>query len=130
MKKIKIILIVGLLSCMHFFATAQEKSSWKELDNFHSIMSKTFHPSEEGNLNPLKEKSDSLVILAQQWKAALIPAGYKLAETEKGIKKLTKKCVALNTAVKNHIDDAALTTMLKEAHEAFHYIVEECKDHK
>ena len=52
---------------MPFVVTAQEKSDWKEMQNFHSLISATFHPSEEGNLKPLKAKSDSLLLAAKTW---------------------------------------------------------------
>lgn len=129
MKKFRLFLIVALFAGINLGASAQEKSTWIEQDNFHGIMSKTFHPSEEGNLNPLKLKSDSLVIIAKQWKVASIPATYKSIETAEAIAKLLKQCKAINGAVKEGKADSVLTTMIKEAHDTFHYIVGECKKH-
>lgn len=123
MKKILLYLVMAL----PFVITAQEKSDWKEMSNFHTLMSTSFHPSEEGNLKPVKAKSDSLLMAAKLWKASRVPAGYKHKETSETLVKLVKQLSELNTAVKAGKNDAALKGMIKEAHEIFHDIVEKCK---
>lgn len=123
MKKILICLVMAL----PFALSAQEKSGWKEQNVFHDLMSHTFHPSENGNLKPLKAKADSLVWSAKQWKASAIPSDFKPKETAEQLTKLVKQCVAIQSAVKAKKDDAALTAMIKEAHETFHTVVKECK---
>ncbi|MEY2902081.1 MAG: hypothetical protein RLY89_1187 [Bacteroidota bacterium] len=122
-------MLLALLCSFGLAVSAQEKTTWKEQEQFHGIMSKTFHPSEEGNFKPLKEKSDSLVIVAKQWKAAKIPAGYKPKETAESIAKLLKQCETVNAAVKSNKDEKTLGSLMFEAHETFHYIVGECKTH-
>ncbi len=129
MNKIKSVLLTSMLLLGVVISNAQEKTTWKEQGQFHGIMSKTFHPSEEGNLTPLKEKSDSLVIVAKTWKAAPIPEGYKPKETSESLTKLVKQCEGIEAAVKAKKDDKALASMIKEAHDTFHYIVGECKTH-
>ena len=123
MKKILLYLVMAV----PFVVTAQEKSDWKEMSNFHTLMSTSFHPSEEGNLKPVKAKSDSLLMAAKLWKASNVPAGYKPKETSETLVKLVKQLSELNTAVKAGKNDAALKGMIKEAHEIFHDIVEKCK---
>ena len=123
MKKILLYLVMAV----PFVVTAQEKSDWKEMSNFHTLMSTSFHPSEEGNLKPVKAKSDSLLMAARLWKASKVPAGYKPKETSETLAKLVKQLGELNTAVKAGKNDAALKGMIKEAHEIFHDIVEKCK---
>ena len=113
-----------------FALTAQEKSDWKEMNNFHTLMSTSFHPSEEGNLKPVKAKSDSLLMAAKIWKSSKVPAGYKPKETSETLSKLIKQLAELNTAVKAGKDDATLKGMIKDAHEIFHDIVEKCRDGK
>ena len=128
MKAPKMILL-ALLCSFGLAVSAQDNTSRKEQEQFHGIMSKTFHPTEEGNFKPLKAKSDSLVIIAKQWKAAKIPAGYKPKETAESIAKLLKQCETVNAAVKSNKDDKTLGALMFEAHETFHYIVGECKTH-
>ena len=123
MKKILLYLVMAV----PFVVTAQEKSDWKEMSNFHTLMSTSFHPSEEGNLKPVKAKSDSLLMAAKLWKASKVPAGYKPKETSETLAKLVKQLGELNTAVKAGKNDDALKGMIKEAHEIFHDIVEKCK---
>ena len=123
MKKMLLCLVMAL----PFVVTAQEKSDWKEMSNFHTLMSTSFHPSEEGNLKPVKAKSDSLLMAAKLWKASKVPAGYKRKETSETLTKLVKQLGELNTAVKAGKNDASLKGMIKEAHEIFHDIVEKCK---
>ena len=122
-------ILLALLCAFGLNASAQEKNNWKEQEAFHGIMSKTFHPTEEGNFKPLKEKSDSLVIIAKQWKTAKIPVGYKPKETAESIAKLLKQCETVNAAVKSNKDEKTLGALMFEAHETFHYIVGECKTH-
>ncbi len=123
-------LVLCLMMAIPFALTAQEKSDWKEMNNFHTLMSTSFHPSEEGNLKPVKAKSDSLLIAAKMWKSSKVPAGYKPKETSETLSKLIKQLAELNTAVKAGKDDATLKGMIKDAHEIFHDIVEKCRDGK
>jgi hypothetical protein len=116
-----------LLVCLPWIARSQESTDWKELNAFHSLMSKTFHPSEEGNLAPLRMKSDSLVQAAQKWNKAVIPANFKPAETREQLGRLEAQCQKIHAAVKSKESDASLTAMIKDAHEIFHKIMGECR---
>ncbi len=120
-------LLICLVMALPFALSAQGTSDWKEQNVFHDLMSHTFHPSENGNLKPLKAKADSLVWSAKQWKASAIPSDFKPKETAEQLAKLVKQCAAIQSAVKAKKDDAALTAMIKEAHETFHTVVKECK---
>ena len=54
-------------------ASAQDKKQdWKEMHSFHGVMSKTFHPAEEGNVAPLKENATALVQKAKEWQVRLL----------------------------------------------------------
>ena len=87
------ILIIALLPVFGF---AQTKSAmWPEMKTFHSYMASTFHPAEEGNLKPLREKADSLYNAAKNWQASAIPSNYKPTETAAALKKLVKQCASI-----------------------------------
>ncbi|HVZ26273.1 MAG TPA: hypothetical protein VG842_09475 [Sediminibacterium sp.] len=116
-----------LMICLPWMASSQESTDWQELNAFHSLMSKTFHPSEEGNLAPLRMKSDSLVQAAQKWNKAPVPAGFKPAETKEQLARLEAQCQKIHTAVRSNAPDANLAVMIREAHEIFHKIVEDCR---
>jgi hypothetical protein len=71
--KQKIRLTVLALIAFVTASVAQTKPApWAEMKNFHHFMSTTFHPAEEGNFAPLREKADSLLTAAKQWQAAQI----------------------------------------------------------
>ncbi len=123
MKKLLLLLMMAL----PFALIAQEKTDWKEMKNFHGLMSSSFHPAEEGNLKPLKEKAESLLNAAKEWKASTIPAGYKPKETSETLAQLVKQLNEVNKAVKAKKDDASLTKMITEAHDIFHNVAEKCK---
>lgn len=122
MKKIALILIalVGI-------TTGANAQGWKELSNFHHYMSDTFHPAENGDYKPLREKADSLYLSAVAWQLAPIPADYKEKETKETLAKLVGEVKAIAEAIKKGIDDKALFTMINNAHDTFHKIVGECK---
>lgn len=108
--------------------TAQTKPEvWPEMKNFHSFMSSTFHPSEEGNLAPLRAKADSMFMAAKQWQAAAIPASYKPKETKAALEKLVKQCAEIKASVASNTTDDELKKLIANAHDVFHTIVKECR---
>ena len=109
------------------FAQTGKVAPWPELTAFHSLMAATFHPTEDGNFAPLKEKADSLMNAALAWYASPVPDSYKLNETKAEIKKLVAQCINISSAVKAKADDGKLKTLITGAHEIFHKIVGECK---
>lgn len=100
---------------------------WKELQTFHTVMAKTFHPAEEGNLQPLKDNAADLLAKAKEWKAAPVPVGFKKEETAKVLTELVAKCEEIQKAVKAKADDKKLTVLITEAHDVFHQIAEKCR---
>ena len=67
---------------------AQQKAKWQELDAFHEVMSKTFHPAEEGKLEPIRSRSAEMVDKAVAWKNSTAPEGYDKTAVLKNLKKL------------------------------------------
>lgn len=57
MKKI-IVLLFTVLAMITITIAQTTKKTWRwEMKTFHSFMSSTFHPSEDGDLAPLKAKA-------------------------------------------------------------------------
>ena len=98
MKK-KIVVFSMLLLTMLSTSFAQQKKEWKEMKSFHTIMAKTFHPTEEGNVQPLKDSVDILVAKAKQWQSSQVPEGYNAKTTKPILKKLVKQCTTIKKAV-------------------------------
>ncbi len=126
MKKIKLAVLALILFAGTSFGQGKS-AGWAEQKAFHSFMAATFHPTEDGNFKPLKEKADSLYISAKAWFDAPIPSDYKPEETKAALKKLVMQCGDIAKAVKTGATDEKLKTMITEAHETFHKIAGECK---
>ncbi len=62
--KIKQTALVASLLLLISVCSFGQKKAWKELDEYHSVMAKTFHPAEEGNLKPVMTRSGELVAKA------------------------------------------------------------------
>ena len=125
-KKIKL-LAVALLATITIAFAQKAKPSWAQLKTFHSFLSTTFHPAEDGDFAPLKAKTESLLITAKLWQASAIPADFKPAETKAALAKLVNKCQAIQKAVAAKQPDDKLKTLITEAHDVFHTITGECR---
>lgn len=128
MKNILRFAFVSALMLVSAYSFGQEKkAAWKELQDFHAVMSKSFHPTEEGNFKPLKENAALLVERAKKWKASAVPAGYDATKTAETLGRLVDACTDLNEKVIKGADDKDLSATITHAHDIFHEIVEKCR---
>ncbi|MFN5711321.1 MAG: hypothetical protein ACK46S_04775 [Bacteroidota bacterium] len=117
------------------FAFAQNKAEWKELKDFHTVMSQTFHPAEEGNLKPIRERSAEMVKAAEAWKKSAIPADYKnVKDIQETLNKLVDGSKNLDKQIKAKASDEEIKKSITALHDVFHTIVGLCRpgqdDHK
>lgn len=105
---------------------------WKEMKAFHSVMAKTFHPAEEGKLQPLRDNAADLMVKAKTWRASAIPAGLDKDKVGSSLDRLLGKCEEIERAVNAKKTDAELKTLITQAHDIFHEVAEKCQpgDHK
>jgi hypothetical protein len=89
-------------------------------------MSQTFHPSEEGNLQPIKERSAEMAEKATALKTALIPTPFNKKEIIAAITTLAKDSKTLDKLVKSKATDDKITKALNDLHDVFHTIVGLC----
>src|SRR6478672_10574270 len=101
---------------------AQEKAKWKELETFHEVMAQTFHPSEEGKLEPIRTRSQEVVDKAIAWKNSKAPKGYDKAAVNASLAKLVAGAKEINKMVKAHAADADIKSKLSALHDVFHQI--------
>lgn len=127
MKLFKNIMMATLLVFAVVTAHAQTKANWKEMHDFHGVMSKTFHPAEENNLKPLKENSGELLSLAKAWQHSKVPQGYNQQITAPILDKLVRQFEKIGEAVKTGKPDADLKKMITDAHDIFHELMEKCR---
>lgn len=125
----KIVLFSMILSALAFTtpAGAQEKAKWKEMENFHVVMSTTFHPAEEGKFEPIRTRSGEMVEKAIAWKNSTAPEGYNQEAVQKILVKLVKGAKKVNNLVQKSASDADLKEQLTALHDIFHEIAEKCK---
>jgi hypothetical protein len=109
-------------------AKAQSAQKWKEMEAFHQVLSKTFHPAEEGNVKPAKDSASLLLQRAELWQQAAIPAGYKPDLTKSVLTKLVASCKDLETAVKQGKSDDVIKAKITKVHDDFHEIAEKCRE--
>lgn len=113
-----------------FFVTsisfAQTKTEWKEKDAFHTVMSETFHPSQEGKLEPIKTRIGEMVDAAVAWKNSGIPEGLDSKSIKKNLKKLVTNTKSLRKKINAGASDEVITARLNKLHDLFHDIVGMC----
>ncbi|MBK9271623.1 MAG: superoxide dismutase [Saprospiraceae bacterium] len=99
---------------------------WPEIKAFHKSMSETFHPSEEGNLAPVRSRSGELLQNAMALSKSKIPNQFNNKGVQNAIKKLVDGSKDLDKLIKSKASDKAITQSLSKLHDTFHTIVEEC----
>ena len=126
MKKLLLLAMIAFFAAPAF-AQETEKAKWTELDAFHEVMSITFHPSEEGKLEPIRTRSAEMVEKAVAWNKSKAPEGYDKHAVKDNLKDLVKGAKELNKLVQDKAADDVLKTKLKSLHDIFHGIVEKCE---
>lgn len=104
-----------------------ERDTWKELAAFHVVMSQTFHPSEEGNLEPIRARASEFLARAEDLKKGKIPASFDTPEIHQSIDELVTGGEELLAMVRDRSDDQALATKLNQLHDVFHKIQGQCR---
>jgi hypothetical protein len=124
MKKIfPLIMMLGLLTGFNTLQ-AQKKGPWKEMQDFHKVMSATFHAAEDGNLQPIKTRSQEMLDKAIAWKKSPVPEGYDKKKVKKQLNKLVAGSKKLHKMVKANAGDKEITDKLTALHDVFHAIVD------
>jgi hypothetical protein len=125
MKKLISALLLGFI--LFTAASAQEKKEWKEMHDFHGVMGSTFHPAEEGNLDPIRKRSQEMVDKAVAWQNSNAPEGYDKKAVEKTLKNLVEGAKEIDKMVKAKATDKELVAKLSSLHDVFHEIMEKCR---
>ncbi|MFN4285211.1 MAG: hypothetical protein ACK4E8_04515 [Lacibacter sp.] len=109
-------------------ATAQEKTAWPAMQEFHAVMSKTYHAAEKNDFAPLKAHANHLLMAAKAWQQSPVPKGYDAGVTAPLLKKLVQQCTVVQKAVQDKKPDAVLLKEITRAHDIFHEITERCTE--
>jgi phosphomevalonate kinase len=97
------------------------------MDDFHSVMATTFHPAEDGDLQPIRTRSQEMVDKATAWYNSTVPQGYDKKLTTATLKKLVKGTKEIDKMVKANATDKELVNKLTALHDVFHEIMEKCR---
>ena len=108
--------------------TALDK--WPAMKTFHEVMSRSFHPVEEGNFEPLKNFSQTLVDKAMELSTKEVPREIKTEALMKTVARLQAKTQEVNKLVQTNASNDQLKKAITEAHDIFHEIVGMCTKEK
>lgn len=128
--KIKAIAVIAFLMTVSGISAQSTFEKWPTLNQFHEVLSQTFHPSEEGNLAPVKARSEELYTKAVALLKSDIPAEFRTPTILASAEKLQLQSRQLNKLVLAMAPDADIVKSLTEVHNTFHEIVGLCSDKK
>jgi len=100
---------------------------WPEIKSFHEVMSQTYHPSEEGDLNPIKTRIGEMTTKAAALQTST-PVEFNTPEILASEKKLYTDSQALQKLIAEKASDATITSALEGLHDEFHKIIGLCSD--
>jgi len=109
---------------------AKKPAEWVELKSFHKVISQTFHPAEEGDFKPIRERSGELMEAANELNNSKAPEEFNKDDIKKATEALATKTKNLHQLVQGEITDEDLMTSLNDVHDTFHTIVGLCKPGK
>lgn len=104
------------------------KDSWTELKDYHIVMAQTFHPMEEGKLDPIRQRSGEMLDKAKILAASKVPASFASSAISKALKDLVEGSAALDKLVKKKAKDEKIKASLTALHDTFHVIQGLCSD--
>ena len=106
----------------------QIAQDWEDAkEAFHTVMAGTFHPAEEGDLAPLKEKYEDLADISARWSKLPLPSNEEGKGLEKWLDKLSDESSAIGKVVQQG-NDEEITAAIFSLHDVFHEILGLC-DH-
>lgn len=130
MKIIKSLLVLGLFFVINTVSAQSMSEKWPAIKAFHGVMSQTFHPAEEGNLEPIKKRSQEMVDKAAALSTLEIPKEYKTKNILASIEKLQINTKELHKMVEGKSNDQEIVKKLTLTHDIFHEIMGLCSSEK
>jgi hypothetical protein len=99
---------------------------WPEKNEFHKVMAQTYHPSEEGNYEPIRSRIGEMHEKAVAWANSTPPKEFDKPEIKSAQKELVGQIVALKAMIENKATNEQLKPKMEELHNTFHKIVGLC----
>jgi hypothetical protein len=130
MKKLKVVIAIVLLVVANSVSAQSTFDKWPAIKEFHDVMSETFHPAEEGNLAPIKARSEEMMNKAAALKTASMPAEFRTKAIYASVEKLIGQSNAIHDLIIAKGADDTIVKSLTEMHDVFHEIVGLCSEIK
>lgn len=130
MKHLKAFLVLALIIVANSVSAQSTFDKWPAIKEFHEVMSQTFHPAEEGNLAPIKARSEEMMNKAAMLLKSDIPAEFRTDAILASAERLQIKSKSLHKLVTSNGADAAILKSITDLHDTFHEIVGLCSDAK
>ena len=102
MKHLKAFLVLALIVVANSVSAQSTFEKWPAIKEFHEVMSQTFHPAEEGNLAPIKARSEEMMNKAAMLLKSDIPAEFKTNAILASAERLQLKSKALHKLVNSN----------------------------
>jgi hypothetical protein len=110
-----------------FVTFGQSKlDSWPEMKAYHNVLSETFHPSEKGDLKPIRTRSHELLANAKVIVASPLPEEFDNEKMKLALQKLVRESDKLNALVVRQEQDMTIVKQLNKVHDTFHDIIGLC----
>lgn len=130
MKHVKAFLFLALIFAVNTITAQTVTEKWPAMKDFHEVMSQTFHPAEEGNLAPIKARSEEMMIKAAAILKSDIPQEFRTEPILAAAEQLQLKSKSLHNLVITNASDATIVKLLADLHNTFHRIVGLCSENK
>ena len=130
MKHLKTFLVLALIVVANSVSAQYTFDKWPAIKEFHEGMSQTFHPAEEGNLAPIKARSEEMMNKAAMLLKSDIPTEFRTDAILASAERLQLKSKALHKLVLSNGTEAAIVKSITDLHDTFHEIVGLCSDAK
>ena len=130
MKHLKIFLVLALIVFANSVSAQSTFDKWPAIKEFHEVMSQTFHPAEEGNLAPIRARSEEMMNKAAMLLKSDIPTEFRTDAILASAERLQLRSKALHKLVQSNGVDAAIVKSITDLHDTFHEIVGLCSDAK
>ena len=126
MKKLMLFVVLSII--VTFSSIAQSKfDNWPEMKNFHTTLSQTFHPAEDGDMKPIRTRSHEMLTSIKLVNASHLPKQYDTDEMKKNLKKLEKETDKLNATVVRQEQSTTIMKQFTVVHDIFHEVAGMCK---
>ncbi|MBK6837373.1 MAG: hypothetical protein IPG90_03070 [Bacteroidetes bacterium] len=107
--------------------SAVQEEAWQERTDFHKVMSTTFHPMEDGDFKPIRERAAEMHAKAEAWAKSTAPKSFDKPEIKEKLQMLVTQSSELKDRIAAKATDEEVKTKLTALHETFHQIAGLCK---